>query len=233
MSMGVQIAFFIGAWIGISTVLGVLFCRYVDHVHKVEMLPDPNIEPSAYLQSRPKPDRVTFKRNPDGFILDASVGHPIAILVPVFVALWTVGMLFFVGAMIYLALSTEPLWVILPLILLFVVVTIAFKMYPNALLAFHGRVLVEVKRYDGCVFTGTGPIGRTNNFQWNEIARVYISRGRWFSRGYGIGIVLDGRNPLKFGTWPMNIQTRDYIAHVLATMLEERRGSLPGGLALP
>jgi hypothetical protein len=230
MSMGVQIALGVGAWIGVSTVLGLLFCKFVDHVHKVEMLPDPSIEPSAYLRPCPKPKRVTFERNPDGFILAASVGHPIGALLPLFLSIWALGMLLFVGAMIYFALSTEPFRVVLSLILLLVVVTIAFELFPVALLAFHGRVEIVVKGNDGRLFIGTGSIGRTSTFRWNEIVRVYVSRPHRFSRGYGIGVVLDGRNVLKFGTWPMNIQTRDYIVHVLATMLVARRDNLPPGI---
>ena len=232
MSMGAQIAVFVGAWVGVSTVLGLLICKFVDHVHKVEMLPDLSIEPSAYLRPCLMPKRVTLEKNPDGFILAASVGHPMGALLTLFLSIWAFGLLFIVGAMIYLALSTEPLWIFLPLILLFVVISISFKMFPDAVLAFHGRVEVEVKGNDGRVFTGSGPIGRTNTFQWNEIARVYVSRGHWFSRRYGIGIVLDGPSPLKFGTWPVNTQTRDYFVYALGTMLQERRASLPRWIAL-
>jgi hypothetical protein len=185
------------------------------------MLPDLSLDPGVFLRPRKKPKGVAFERDQNGFVLTASTAHLTGIFLLLFGLAWSLGGSIFVGFLFIFTLSTSPLLAFLPLALLGLVVYIGFQFSREALMGLCGKIEIRVMGNNGRVFAGIGSYGKTITFSWDEVHSVYVSRGHWADpKGYRRGIVLVGRERVKFfGTWPLNIERRDFLVHALATML--------------
>src|SRR5205823_11759387 len=91
------------------------------------------------------------------------------------------------------------------------------------LMALHGRIEISVQEGDGNMFVGVGSWGWKKAFRWDEVTSVYITRPHWIEKQpLSVGVVLLGREPLKFGEFPLSEERRIFVARVLATMLQSR-----------
>ena len=81
-----------------------------------------------------------------------------------------------------------------------------------------GKVVVQVDDLAGNVFTGVGPVGWRRAFNPRGVTSVRVESN--FSNRRGPLIVLEGPEPLRFGTG-LSESRRDYMASVLRSELRK------------
>jgi hypothetical protein len=96
-----------------------------------------------------------------------------------------------------------------------------------AVMSVVGKVEVSVEHDEGRVFSGVGPFGRTQRFDWSSISAVeeglplVRNRGSGNSGGMGPAISLVGQSRTSFGSM-LNEARRYYVLQGLRTLLAER-----------
>ncbi|WP_421876865.1 hypothetical protein [Pacificispira sp.] len=161
------------------------------------------------------PNGVWFAKSPMGFELTATTRSVQAIFLVPFSFVW-IG---FSMSGLYIAplLSGKGFSFTYIFGLPFLVASIFLGW--KTLMTLIGTVRVRANGYDGEVFTGIGPIGRTRRFSWRDVKRVTTSnKSRFWGRGTEDVISLEGKEFVSFGG-DMTDERRYFVAMALQKLL--------------
>lgn len=166
------------------------------------------------------PDKTFFEKTPEGFRVSAGTQSPGALVLVIFLTIFSGGALVVPILLMLHEKEPDPLVVLVPAFLL----AVSGIFWVTAAMMLGGKVVVEVKGDSGVVFTGVGLFGRKKRFNWSDISGFCQETAKWHGPGCsGTMIVAQGVEKLEFGSM-LEGRRRLYLLGVLRKMLNERSG---------
>jgi len=177
----------------------------------VENTPDDGFSPHDC------PSGVTFNTTPNGFVLTASTRSWAALFLVPFTCVWSGGSL---GS-----LYVMPLMAGGELSLLMGVFGLPFLAGSVVLvwmcgMMLFGQVRVTASGFDGSIFTGFGPVGRTKRFSWLDMHWISEESRRQHSNSSKQVLCLGGRSRVTFGSM-LDDARRYHVRRTIEVLLRD------------